>query len=155
MLNIGLFKKLPLPDQLPGELQQIVDDLKDKPPHDIARGAYDAVTERFGSGRALTYLRLPELLIKDINRIWNKSDFCHCTHQNYLIRLILIKTGRFTENDIRLKLGMVWWWSPHQWLSVRVGDDWIDIDPWGRSYGVPFGKNGHGTTSSAGPQWVK
>jgi hypothetical protein len=150
----GIFDKYKMPNKLHPELQKVVNQLKRKSKIDIIKGAYDVVTTKFTSSNWKTYTHLPEIIQRDTNRLWNRN-FLYCTHQNFLIRLILIKTGKFKERDIKLKRGLAHWLSPHQWLRIKVGNKWTDVDAWGRSYGVPFGKNAHGFNSSFNKKFMK
>tara|TARA_Y100000310_G_C20393115_1_gene673757 strand:- start:247 stop:717 length:471 start_codon:yes stop_codon:yes gene_type:complete len=154
MTLLGIFNRNALPKKIPTELQVIINQLKGKSRIDILKGAYNTVTTKFTSSNWKTYTHLPEIFQKNTNKLWTKG-FLYCTHQNFLIRLILIKTGKFKESDIKLRRGLTHWLSPHQWLSVRIRNKWIDVDPWGRSYGVPFGKNAHGFTSTFHRKFIK
>ena len=65
--------------------------------------------------------------------------FLPCTGQNYLLRTMLVKSGRFQESDIQIKVVPLNL-SVHQYLKVKVGDSFVDADPWSCFLGVPLGK---------------
>ena len=68
-----------------------------------------------------------------------------CTQQNYVLRLLLVKSGKFKDSEIRIKWTLVAYISPHQYLQVKVGKgNWVNVDMWGSSKGVPFGDYSHG-----------
>ena len=150
----GIFERYKIPKKLPNKLQKVVNELKGKSKIDILKGSYDTITTKFVSSNWKTYTHLPELFQKNIDELWDRN-FLYCTQQTFLIRTILIKTGKFKEEDIKLKRGLTHWLSPHRWLSVRIKNKWIDVDPWGRSYGIPFGKNAHGFNSSLNRKFIK
>jgi len=150
----GIFDRYKIPSKVPSDLQRVIDRVKSKSKMEILKGAYDAVTTKFTSSNWKTYARLPKVFQKDVNKLWSR-EVLHCTHQNFLIRLILIKTGKFKESDIKLKRGLTYLLSPHQWLSVKVGNKWVDVDAYGRSYGVPFGKSAHGFNSTFNRKFMK
>lgn len=133
---------------LPPELQQLADTLKNHPHPEIIYRAYDIVSQHFTSSRHLTYLRFWDLFRKDLTKVWNQGGFCHCTQQNELIRQTVLATGKFSKKQIHTKWGLAHYVSPHQWLQVNIDGTWTDVDPWGRSFGVPFGKNASGFTAS-------
>jgi hypothetical protein len=60
---------------------------------------------------------------------------------NFIMRVLLIHSLRFEEDDIELKLTHTWYLGIHQYMRVRVTPgEYVDIDPWNYQFGVPFGK---------------
>lgn len=103
------------------------------------RSAYALITERFVGKRFRTYLLFWLAFETDANRLWQRQGFMHCTQQNYLLRVLLVQSGWFTEDDIRLAYSLVWYVSPHQYLLVRLKRGWLALDPWNDSYSPGFG----------------
>lgn len=88
----------------------------------------------------ITYLRLHHLTIKDVNKLWRKNGFMHCTNVNYVMKFLLVKSGFFEESDIIQQWTQVWYISPHQYLKIRIKDNqFVNIDIWGKVYGINFG----------------
>jgi len=85
------------------------------------------------------------LFISDVDKIWAKKGFLHCNVLNYLMRILLIKSGLFNEKDIKLKWTLVWYVSPHQYLEIKINpNEIINVDLWANAYGVCFGDYAHG-----------
>ena len=64
---------------------------------------------------------------------------------NYLLHTLLIGSGHFENKDIQAHWTQIWLVSPHQYLTVVLKDGrQIEIDPWGRAYGVSFGSHAYG-----------
>ena len=144
-MPLELFSKSPLPDVLPEEMQAIVNELKQSPNQEAClRKAYNILITKYRGVRVKTYTRLFEAFTRDLGKLWRKNGFLHCTNINYVLRALLITSGWFKEADIRLVWTQIWLISPHQYLQVKVGEQWINIDIWAYVYGIKFGDNAHG-----------
>lgn len=107
--------------------------------------AFEIITKKYQSYRVLTFLRLDCLLRHDVNWLWEKRGFLHCHHMNYLLRLLLVKSGWFTNEVVQTCWTQIWLFSPHQYLKVSLDDGrTLEVDPWGRDYGILFGSHAHG-----------
>ena len=135
-----------MPEELQGSIEaqiRLISGIDSK--EDTLRNAYDTISNRYVGGRLETFTRLHDLFSESVQDIWNRTGFLHCTNQNYLLALILVKSGRFRAEDVQPKWTMIWYCSPHQYLRVRVGNDhWVDVDPWARHYGISFGEHAKG-----------
>ncbi len=76
--------------------------------------------------------------------LWNESGFMHCTNINYVLRTLLIKSGHFADDDIQIKWTIVWYISPHQYLRIKTGDKYVNVDVWGYVYGIKYGEYAYG-----------
>ncbi len=76
--------------------------------------------------------------IGDFNtdKILNKKQFLWCHNQNRLIKSILINTGQFDENEIKIQRNYLWSFFIHQWLLINVEEKKIKIDPFYRIFEV-------------------
>ncbi|MFH0923601.1 MAG: hypothetical protein V1825_02605, partial [Candidatus Falkowbacteria bacterium] len=119
--------------------------------------AYEILIAKYRSQRIKTYTKLFNVFSNDIDKMWSQTGFLHCTNMNYLMRTLLIKSGFFNDSDIALKWTMVWYISPHQYIQVNMGmspnallsrnsqnNKKINIDIWGKSYGIKFGDYARG-----------
>jgi len=123
----NFFRKAEIPENIPKTMQDVVYELKkSKNNEEYLRKAYDILTKKYRGYHIRTYLRIFDLFISDVDKLWAKSGFLHCNHMNYLLRILLVKSGFF--NDIRLKWTLVWYISPHQYLKINLGKKEIDID---------------------------
>ena len=112
----NLFNKEPLPEKLPAGLAEAVEKVKMVQNKKAALGtAYDILTSKYRGYRFMTYLKLWRVWETDLDKIWQRSGFLHCTTINYLLRILLIKSGWFKEDDIRFGFAMIWYISIHQY----------------------------------------
>ncbi|MFH1191889.1 MAG: hypothetical protein V1655_00235 [bacterium] len=92
-----------------------------------------------------TYLRWYEHFISDVDWLWEKSGFLHCTNFNYFLRILLVKSGFFQSEDIISTWTLLYGISPHQYLKIKInGQKFIAVDLWGKVYGIKFGDYAHG-----------
>jgi hypothetical protein len=138
----NLFSKKPIPDKLPKDMENVIRRLKKcRTKKDCVRKAYDAMVERFEGRKWHTWLKFKEIFIWDPNITWPRGGFIHCTNMNYLLRVLLIKSGKFTEKDIKWRIAWVYGFHLHQYSKIRVAKKkHIKVDVWGYFFNVPFGK---------------
>jgi hypothetical protein len=134
-----------LPAVLPDGLEQEIAKLKEgESQEEIIRKAYELLTQKYRGYRIKTLTRLPELFDVDVEHLWARRGFLHRTNMNYLMKLVLVGTGRFASEDIQARWTAIHYCSPHQYLKIRIEAGWIAVDVWGRAYGIPFGGYAHG-----------
>lgn len=137
-----LFGDSPLPESIEGEIMDIIESVRSsKSKQEALDCAYKTIVSRYQGGRLKTLGRIHDLFAESWQDLWNRTGFLHCTNQNYLLALILVKSGRFKPADIKRKWTLIWLISPHQYLSVRLNQSWIDVDCWAKDYGIVFGKH--------------
>jgi hypothetical protein len=140
-----LFRKSKLPKDLSGDINEIVSDLKKlNTQEEVLKAVYNIVTTRYHGGKIATYTKLFNILSSEAEDLWNRSGFMHCTNQNYLLTLLLIKSGKFKEEDIKPKWTNLYGISPHQYLEIRLDSRFVDVDAWAATYGIEFGDHAHG-----------
>jgi hypothetical protein len=84
-------------------------------------------------------IHLPRAFVKDLSEIWQTKDFIYCTGINYLVAALLVNSKYFKPEDIRVRHVFVNMFI-HQYLQVRVGNSWVDVDPAGTGIrGKPLG----------------
>ncbi|MBI2613973.1 MAG: hypothetical protein HYW62_04350 [Candidatus Levybacteria bacterium] len=64
----------------------------------------------------------------------------HCTQQNFLLSVLLVESGWFSEKDLQLGHSLVWYISPHQYLKVKIDGSIIAADPWNYRFGASLGQ---------------
>ena len=130
-----------MPDELQEEVKLMVNKLKKlKSKEAVLAEAYSVITSRYEARRSKTVLRLLDTFSASSQDLWNRSGFMHCTNQNYLLALLLVKSKVFTEADIKRRWALYWGISPHQYLQVRLkGDNYINVDAWSAAYGIKLG----------------
>ena len=144
-----LLRKSPLPVDLSKEIQGVLSSLgNNKGNETYLKAAYNVITTRYQGGRIKTFSRLLDLFSTSTQDLWNRMGFLHCTNQNFLLSLLLVRSGRFQEKDIKPKWTLMWFLIPHQYLRINLGSKVANVDPWAKGYGVPFGQHAKGFNSS-------
>ena len=136
------FTKDPLQRKIPDDIKKDISKLKKKSKTKMSflRNTYTFLSERHCGGHLSTLTKLNYCFIKDLDVLWREKGYLPCTIHNYLLRVFLVKSGIFKENEIKLKHTFCDF-NIHQYVKVNVGNKWIDVDIWGQKYGVPFGKH--------------
>lgn len=107
--------------------------------------AYELITATHYGDRYKTITRLWELWPSDMETLWNRPGFLHCTNFNRLLRALLLKSGHFKPAEIRYRWTNFQYHSIHQYLRVDVAtNETIAVDAWARRYGLPLGEYAHG-----------
>lgn len=126
-------------------MQAVVDELKESSnEEECLRRAYEILSKRYRGRRVRTWVRIFEVFETDVEKLWTKEEFLHCTNINYLLRILLIKSGSFNDEDICLIWTQIWLVSPHQYVKVKAGNSRINVDIWAHAYGTQFGKYASG-----------
>jgi hypothetical protein len=141
-----VFGRRPIPAKLPKEMSSIVRKLKhSKNKEACLRKAYSILAEKYRGYRFRTYLLIGQAFRSDLNYLWSKRGFMHCTNLNYLMRILLVKSGFFMDADIEQKWTLVWYVSPHQYLRVRTSKNkFVNVDVWNWPYGIGLGDYARG-----------
>lgn len=108
--------------------------------HASLRYAYGILIEKYYGDRMKTITRMLHIFQNDPELIWKRSGFLHCTGFNRLLKYLMLESGRFTPDQIRFRWTLIFGFSPHEYLQVKIGEKWISVDGWGARYGVPFGE---------------
>ncbi len=106
--------------------------------------AIDILSTKYRSNHFRTYIFFWKAFEKDPNKLWQRSGFLHCTHQNYLFRVLMVKSGKLRDEQISLGYSFVWYISPHQFLKIQLKDKVIAVDPWSYHFGATVGKYASG-----------
>lgn len=133
-------------ENLPQEMRSLASEISRKEDQQMAlKYAYDTLSRKYRGFRFLTFLRLDRFFITDLSTLWRITGFLHCHHLNYLLRTLLITSGKFSSEDIRSPWTHIWYCSPHQYIRVKLEDGTtISVDLWGKAYGISFGSHAHG-----------
>ncbi len=125
----NFFHKLAIPTKLPADMEKAVAKLKKcKSKKACLEQAYTIITHRVVGKTWPTYTRIYLAFQHDLNTLWQRRGFMHCTHQNYLLRVLLVKS-KFSEREVRqqwTRIGL----SPHQYVQVKLNKQWVDVDCW-------------------------
>jgi|AntRauTorcE11897_2_1112592.scaffolds.fasta_scaffold41805_2 hypothetical protein len=134
------FKRESLPKELNSTFSAIVEHLNSCDNKEEAlKEAYCIVAARFKSSRLKLFIRVKRGFMKDPEKMWQKK-FLYCYQVNYLLRIFLVKSKWFKDEDFKLKFSLVYYIIPHQYLKVKVADNqYMNVDPWARDYGIKLG----------------
>tara|TARA_Y100000310_G_scaffold16508_1_gene16443 strand:+ start:247 stop:690 length:444 start_codon:yes stop_codon:yes gene_type:complete len=131
-------------EEIPQEMMDIINENnKAKTDLDYLKYAYYEIGSRYSS-KPYYYLReqYSEIYETNVTEIWEGTSDRPSTIQNYMLKLMLIKSGRFTEDDIKVvntRCGNILR-TPHQYLQVKVDDRWINVDVWDMEKPHKFGE---------------
>ncbi|MCK4744707.1 hypothetical protein KAS41_01450 [Candidatus Parcubacteria bacterium] len=142
----NFISKIKIPKNLHGEIKKAVDEIKKMPNQEkCLQKAYEIMTNRYRGYKFRTYSRLFQIFTFDAQKLWSKTGFIHCHNANYLMRILLVKSGFFKNADIKNKWTLVYYISPHQYLLVKLDNgQYVNIDIWGKVYGIKFGDYARG-----------
>jgi hypothetical protein len=132
------FVREKIPATIPLELQSKIEELNSssKDDKDFLQKSYAYITQKYTGSRLKTVTQF----WRAFNNVFAQSSgFLPCTGQNFLLRTLLVRSGRFTESDIKVKTVPLNFFI-HQYLLVRVDGAWIAVDPWASFLKVPFGR---------------
>jgi len=141
------FKKSQPPADLPLEIRQAIAQLENQSTDQMSylQAVYNLVLDKtlhqWQHTRFKAATRVPRAFVNDLAEIWQTKDFIYCTAINYVIFVMLAGSKYFKESDVRTRHVFVNF-VIHQYLQVRVGEQWIDVDPAGTGIrGKPLGNH--------------
>ncbi len=137
------FQQNKIPQELPQDLKGAINDLRGLNKENVLKKVYTILAEKYKGNRIKTYTRCYQLFNFNLEKLWNQKGFMYCTAINYIFKIILLNSG-FKAKDIRLKWTQIWYMTPHQYLQIRINEEWINIDVWSVFLGTKFGDYSHG-----------
>ncbi|MEA1926085.1 MAG: hypothetical protein U9M90_02460 [Patescibacteria group bacterium] len=142
----NFLSKTEIPENLPDEMRKVINEIKRSPNQkQCLERSYKIMTGRYRGYRFQTFTKFFQIFTFSVKDLWNKTGFMHCHNMSYLMRILLVKSGFFNNNDIENKWTLVWYVSPHQYLQVKLNSgEYINIDIWGAAHGIKFGSYAHG-----------
>lgn len=135
------FSPVPLPEKIPADIEKKIIELKGSvnSPIEFLELVYDFLGSKYRSERLNTFLKF-NYLYKDLEFIWEREGYIPCTQNNLLMRIFLVRSKFFRDEDIRIKHVFVNF-VIHQYLQVKLDDKWIDVDVGEKQRGLPIGKH--------------
>jgi hypothetical protein len=144
------FEKEKIPSIAHPDLLKAIDQIKSCASIEEAmKTALQLLSSKYKSKRFETYIFFYKWFEKDPNKLWQRSGFLHCTQQNYLFRVLMVKSGWLKDFQIDIGYSLVAYVSPHQYLKVYLKECPIAVDPWNFGMGVPLGKYAAGFGSKS------
>jgi hypothetical protein len=135
------FHKDELPAHIPLGMQKEIERLRSHAENkeDFLVKSLELLTTRY-SGAMLRTITQLDLLFKDIDWVWKHRGFVHCTQQNLMLRIFLVRSGYFSDDDIRLR-HTFFWLDIHQYMQLKLNGQWVNVDPWATFRGKPIGEH--------------
>ncbi len=117
-------------DQVPAELLEVVRKLETESHNqfEYANKAQEYIRSYWHIGRMQVLPHLPLAFRTDIDQIWAKKGYAHCTSINLLYVNLLTHSKFFTPKDIRIKHKLFNLFV-HQYLELKIGKSWTPADP--------------------------
>ncbi len=135
------FQKEPISQITNRNLLHHINQIKSLPTaQDAINYALEVLATKYESKSFESVIYLHKLFDRDPNKLWTRSGFMHCTQQNYLLRILLVKGNKIADQNIQLGYSYVWHVSPHQFLIVHYKGQDIALDPWNYGRGANVGK---------------
>lgn len=126
-------------------MQDAINELKKaQSQEECLRIVYNILIAKYHGDRIKTITKFFDIFERDINVLWSKNGFLHCTNINYVLKTLLIKSGFFKKEDVRTRWTLIWYFSPHQYIQVRVNNKWINVDVWAHAFGIELGDHAYG-----------
>jgi hypothetical protein len=149
-MPLDAFKKTKLPTEIPLALTTTIKQLSDCQSQTACLNlAYDILSQRFYGRRAKTYSQFWKVWQNNVETVWEKEGFLHCTNINFLLRFLLVKSGWFKDEEIKLKWTSYLFISPHQYVTVEADKKIITVDIWAKFIGIQIGDYAHGFHSQS------
>ncbi|PIN77362.1 hypothetical protein COV15_02235 [Candidatus Woesearchaeota archaeon CG10_big_fil_rev_8_21_14_0_10_34_12] len=127
------------------EVQKVLNRLKKiKDQEKFVRAVFDFVIESTYYKNFWIVLYIHRVFLKDIKKIVETEGYLPCNVQNLLLETLLIKSGRFKQEEIKHRYDHINLSVLHQYLVVYVNGKRIELDPWGYRAKKPYGAHAHG-----------
>ena len=138
--------KTKIPEKLPLEMKEVIEELKRSSDQEqCLKRAYEIMVERYKGYHFRTYTRPIPIFSFNVEKLWDTKGFMHCHNMTYLLRILLVRSGFFQNDDLKNKWTLIWYISVHQYLQVTMeSGDIINVDIWGANNGIKFGDYAHG-----------
>lgn len=115
-----------------------------KSKQEVLEKILDFQMSRFYSRMRQSIRRANLLFISSFDKLWNKKGLLHCHQQCFILRELLIKSKRFSKEDIKYRLSPCYH-TIHQYMLINMSDNpfkqrWIIVDPFAISLGFKIGE---------------
>lgn len=138
------FWREPLPKRIPRRMQEEIRKIKQqhRSKRAFAKAAHKFLAKRYSGGHWQLYFRWDLIFTEDLQKLWSRRGYIPCHQLNWLYRVMLVKSKVFSEDEVRVRT-IPLYAIPHQFVQIKVGDEWVDVDIWARHLGLPFGERVH------------
>jgi hypothetical protein len=126
------FRMYRIPTEIPNEYRRLISEWEGKSlsQYDYLKQAYDFTTQNWKVEKFKAVTEFPKIFRRDLKGIWGDKGYIHCNTMVYVLGTFLVNSRFFKPEDIQVRhtlLNLVL----HQYMKVRVGRQWLDVDPAG------------------------
>jgi hypothetical protein len=117
------------------ELENLAQKLKERSPLKTLKNSFNfVITNHYGLDESFKnkFFHLANLFHNNPNNYLGKKHYLFCHTQNLFLKTILILTGQFSEEEIKVKWSIGKSFIIHQYLLIKVGNRIIKADPFYR-----------------------
>jgi hypothetical protein len=134
------FGKDQLPHDLPPDMAEKINSIKNvsKNKNEFLLLSYKLIGKKYKTGRIQTLTKFWNLY-KNFKKVWISDGIMPCTQSNFILRIFLIKSGFFTEDEIKKKHSFLNF-SIHQYLKIKLDGKWVDVDVGEYQRGIRIGQ---------------
>ncbi|MDI6734338.1 MAG: hypothetical protein QMD50_02495 [Patescibacteria group bacterium] len=148
-------RKIKVPAEINSEMQKTIDEISEKTKDSdekFIKAILDLLKDRYIIKIWQTHLYPQIMFRKDINKIWHQvGEKQSCNVLNFVMKTILVKSGRFNEENIKERLTF-YEFNIHQYLEIKTSNQIVFADPWGYLAGkVDFGEYATGFEKRGSP----
>ncbi len=137
------FWKSGLPKNIPASLDAKIHELKrkNKSSESFLKAVYDLLRKKYHGSHALTFLRPDVVFSRNLGRMWARSGYLSCNQVNWILYIMLVRSGFFSEGDVRFRCTVTPRLMIHQYAEVRLRGKWTPVDVWASRYNRSFGEH--------------
>ena len=145
----NLFSKYPIPSRIPIALKEKIEEFaKDNDKEAFLKKSFMFIVSRWGGSRLNFFPEFGRLEYRRLRRILRTKGYMHCTTMNFVLRVMAVKSGLFTDEDIKLIWTNTWYIIPHQYVTFKISEKkTMTLDPWNYQFGIAYGEFGSGFDS--------
>ena len=118
----------PVIRKIPKDMQMTIDQLRldSHSKEEYLQNTYLAITAKYQSEFGGMWKYFPLHFETSWQKIWQRKGYIPCHHFAHLMRIFLVKSGMFNDNDIKFKIS-IYDWCVHQYCVVKVNGIWIPV----------------------------
>ncbi|MDZ7798088.1 MAG: hypothetical protein U5L76_00550 [Patescibacteria group bacterium] len=111
-------------------IRKVAKKLKSKNKEKTIRNVYDFLIKQYeGHRKIISINSLKQLFKYNVDELLKNKQFLWCHSQNLILKTLLINTGHFKENDIRIKWTITKRLTIHQYIEIRKNNSLYKLDP--------------------------
>ena len=135
------FWKSKIPDKLPEDMEKAIKSIKakSKSQKEFLENAYSFLSKRYHGARGQTYIKFNHMFFS-LEKTWDNPGFQQCTQQSNLLRIFLVKSGFFSDDEIKQRCTL-YITNIHQYLLVKLDGKWVPVDLWANFIGKKIGQH--------------